>query len=199
MRLVTTLLAYWPKLKCQNHCGWADAERSGLGRLVLAHSRLRLLDEVLLDNPRRINNMANTLTFLGKIKAAGGSEFYKIYQAVLSGSYSQGGSIGAAGETLDFATVLDPQYAARPKLPGGLGSTAELPKNTAFEVLPSYGFTFEVEQAASSPTTANYALRIFASDGTELSSGTYASVAPALVATGSKGVIIKVRIPQKYD
>lgn len=143
--------------------------------------------------------MANTLTFYNKIKAAGDSFITKIYKVVVSGSYAQSSGIGTPGETLNFATSLNPKYAARTKLPGGLGSTAELPTASDFEVPPLYGFTFVVEPAATSPTTANYVLRIFASDGTEVSSGTYASVAAALVATGAAPIIVKVRVPQKFD
>ncbi len=143
--------------------------------------------------------MSNTLTYSDKIKAAGDSIITKIYKVVVSGSYTQSSGIGTAGETLNFATAGNPKYAARTKLPGGLGSTAELPSASDFEVQPLYGFTFAVEPAATSPTTANYVLRIFASDGTEVSSGTYASVAAALVATGAAPILVKVRIPQKYD
>jgi hypothetical protein len=57
---------------------------------------------------------------------------------------------------------------------GGRRTTDALPPNTAFFVPPLYGFTFQVEQNAALPTPANYVLRIFASDGTEVSSGTYA-------------------------
>ena len=74
-----------------------------------------------------------------------------------------------------------------------------LPPNSSIRVLPSSGFTAQVEQNASNPTAQNYCLRIFASDGTELASGTYASVAAALVAAGFKGLVIEVDIPAKYD
>jgi hypothetical protein len=144
--------------------------------------------------------MSNTLTFLSNQRAAGDNVIWKIYSVVLSGSYVQGGAIGVKGEVLNFSTPLNPGYGARAKLPGVInGSTAALPANSAFEVPPLYGFTFQVEQNAVSPNSNNYILRIFASDGTELSAGTYASVAAALVAAGAQPIIIKVRVPQKYN
>jgi hypothetical protein len=144
--------------------------------------------------------MANVLTYLRKRKAAGDNFITKVFQCALSGSYLNGGAIGTPGETLNFSTALNPAYADRAKIPSTLnGSTTSLPPNSAFRVLPYSGFTFQVEQNAASPTNANYALRIFASDGTELSSGTYASVAAALTAAGFKGLTIEVDVPQKYD
>jgi len=143
--------------------------------------------------------MSNMLTFLGKQKGAG-SQVVKQYTCALSGSYANGGAIGVAGETLNFATALNPKYAARTKLPGAInGSIANLPANTAFTVPPLYGFTFAVERNAVSPNTTNYVLRIFASDGTELASGTYASVAAALVAAGAQAIVINVTVPLKQD
>lgn len=141
--------------------------------------------------------MANQLTFLRKKKAAGDSYITKVFQCALSASYVQSSGIGTAGETLNFNAALNPGYAARTKLPGViLGSTDALPPNTAFRVTPYSGFTAQVEQNATSPTPNNYVLRIFASDGTELASGTYASVAPDLLLAP---LVIEVDVPQKYD
>ena len=42
-------------------------------------------------------------------------------------------------------------------------------------------------------------MRIFSTGGTELASGTYASVAADLVAAGAQPIIIKVRVPAKYN
>ena|ERR1017187_3339454 len=144
--------------------------------------------------------MANTLTWISNERGAGNNIIWKRYSAVLSGSYIQGGAIGVKGEVLNFQTALNSGYGSRTKLPGVInGSTSALPTASQFEVPPLYGFTFQVEQNATSPTTANYILRVFDSDGTEASSGTYASVAAALVAAGAQPIIIKVRVPAKYN
>ena len=143
--------------------------------------------------------MANTLTYLRKKKSVG-NYVTKVFQCALSLSYANGGAIGTPGETLAFNSALVPSYPERPRIPSTiLGSTQQLPPNSAIRVGPYSGFTFQVEQNATNPTAQNYALRIFASDGTELSSGTYASVAPALVAAGFKGLTIEVDVPLKYD
>jgi hypothetical protein len=143
---------------------------------------------------------ANTLTWLSNQRAAGENVVYKIFSVALSGSYIQGGAVGVKGEVLNFSTALNPGYGARAKLPGVInGSTDALPTNTAFEVPPVYGYEFQVEQNAVSPTTANYIMRIFTTGGTELASGTYASVAPDLTAVGAQPIIIKVRVPAKYN
>jgi hypothetical protein len=143
---------------------------------------------------------ANTLTWLSNNRAAGDNVIWKIYSVVVSGSYTQGGAIGVKGEVLNFSAPLNPGYGARSRLSGVInGSTDALPANSQFEVPPLYGFTFQVEQNATAPTTANYILRIFDSDGTECSTGTYASVAAALVAAGAAPIIIKCRVPAKYN
>lgn len=144
--------------------------------------------------------MSNTLTWISNQRAAGDNAIWKIYSVVVSGSYTQGGAIGVKGEVLNFQTPLNPGYGARTKLPGVInGSTAALPANSQFEVPPLYGFTFQVEQNAVSPNTANYILRIFTSDGTELATGTYAANAAALVAAGAAPIIVKCRVPAKYN
>lgn len=143
--------------------------------------------------------MANTLTYLDSHRSVG-NRIIKRYKVVLSGSYTQSSGIGTAGETLDFATAGNPGFNSRTRLPGPMnGSTAAMLKAQDFEIPPVYGFTFQVEQAASTPTTANYVLRIFTSDGTELTSGTYASGAAALVAAGAQPIIVKAIVPSKYD
>lgn len=152
---------------------------------------------------------ANTLTWLSNQRAAGENVIYKIYSVALSGSYVQGGAIGVKGEVLNFQTPLNPGYGARTKLPGVIGlpnstggttaNTDALPANSAFEVPPVYGYEFQIEQNAANPTNANYIMRIFSTGGTELASGTYASVAADLVAAGAQPIIIKVRVPAKYN
>ncbi len=143
--------------------------------------------------------MANTITYLNSRRAAGDNIIVKRYKVVLTGSYVSGGAIGTPGETLDFTKVLNPGYAARPRIPGG--PAAKLPANTDFHVavVPG-GYAAQVEQNATLPTTANYVLRIFAGGSgaatpAELASGTYASVGPALTASP---VIIEVQVPLKY-
>ena len=144
--------------------------------------------------------MANQLSFKTKVKSAGDNIVEKIFTCAVSGSYAQGAAIGVAGETLNFTTAANPGYAARTKLPGVLnGSLGALPANTDFSVDPLYGFTFQIERNAVSPNANNFVMRIFDTDGTECSSGTYASVAAALVAAGAQPIVIKVRIPLKYD
>ena len=143
---------------------------------------------------------ANTLTWLSNQRAAGDNIVWKIYSIALSHSYAQSTGIGTTGETLNFQTPLNPGYGARTKLPGVInGSTDALPTASQFEVPPVYGFTFKVEQNKTNPTTANYVMRIFTSDGTELASGTYASVAADLVAAGAQPIIVKCRVPAKYN
>ena len=142
--------------------------------------------------------MANTITFLNKRRAAGDNIETFRYKLALSGSYVNGGAIGTPGETLNFTSILNPSYAARPRLPGPTG--APLTPNTRFRVICPGGFTGQVEQNATAPTNANYALRLFGGGSgnaqpTELSSGTYASVGAALTASP---IIIEVDIPQKY-
>ena len=143
--------------------------------------------------------MANVLTYLRKKKHIG-NYVTKVFQCALSGSYAQSAGIGTPGETLAFNSALNPGYAERTKLPGVMnGSTSNLPPNSAIRVQPASGFTAQVEQNAANPTPQNYCLRIFASDGTELGSGTYVALAAALVAAGFKGLIIEVDVPLKYD
>jgi hypothetical protein len=152
---------------------------------------------------------ANTLTWISNQRAAGENVIYKIYQVALSGSYTNGGAIGVKGEVLNFQAALNPGYGARAKLPGVMGlpnstggttnNTDALPANSAFEVPPVYGYEFQIEQNATSPTTLNYIMRIFTTGGTELSSGAYSSVAPDLVAVGAQPIIVKVRVPAKYN
>jgi hypothetical protein len=152
---------------------------------------------------------ANTLTWISNQRAAGDNIIYKIYSVALSGSYVQGGAIGVKGEVLNFQTPLNPGYGARTKLPGVIGlpnstggttaNTDALPASSAFEVPPVYGYEFQIEQNATNPTNANYIMRIFSTGGTELASGTYASVAADLVAAGAQPIIIKVRVPAKYN
>jgi hypothetical protein len=152
---------------------------------------------------------ANTLTWLSNQRAAGENVVYKIYSVALSGSYIQGGAIGVKGEVLNFQTPLNPGYGARTKLPGVLGlpnstggttaNTDALPASSAFEVPPVYGYEFQIEQNAVNPTNANYIMRIFSTGGTELASGLYSSVAADLVAVGAQPIIIKVRVPAKYN
>ena len=144
--------------------------------------------------------MANTITYLNSRRAAGDNNIIKRYKIALTGSYVSGGAIGTPGETLDFTKILNPGYAARVRLPGA--PAAKLPANTDFHVVPNLsGFTGQVEQNATLPTTANYALRLFgagsgAATPAELASGTYASVAPALL---TEPLIIEVQVPQKYN
>lgn len=143
---------------------------------------------------------ANTITWLSNQRAAGENVVWKIFSVTLSGSYVQGGAIGVKGEVLNFSAALNPGYGARAKLPGAInGSNGPLPANTAFEVPPVYGYEFQIEQNAVNPTTANYIMRIFSTGGTELASGTYASVAANLVQAGAQPIIIKVRVPAKYN
>jgi hypothetical protein len=143
---------------------------------------------------------ANTLSFVSNQHSAGDNVIYKLYSAVLSGSYTQGGAVGVKGEVLNFQTALNPGYAARTKLPGVInGSNDALPTSSQFEVFPVYGYEFQIEQNAVAPTTANYIMRIFTTGGTELGSGLYSSVAPDLVAAGAQPIIIKVRVPAKYN
>jgi hypothetical protein len=52
-----------------------------------------------------------------------------------------------------------------------------------------------VEQNATSPTTKNYAMRMFTSGNTELGSGAYA----AGVTADTTGVIIEIDVPMKYN
>lgn len=143
--------------------------------------------------------MANTITYLNSQRAAGDNQIIKRYKVTLSGSYTNGGAIGAPGETLNFTSIVVPGYPARPRLPGPTG--APLTPNTSFRVICPGGFSAQVEQNATAPTNANYALRIFAGGSgaalpAELSSGTYASEGPALTATP---LIIEVVIPAKYN
>jgi hypothetical protein len=42
-------------------------------------------------------------------------------------------------------------------------------------------------------------MRIFTTGGSELATGTYAANAPLLVAAGAQPIIIKVRVPAKYN
>ena len=143
--------------------------------------------------------MANTLTYLRKKKSVG-NYVTKVFQCALSGSYTQSTGIGTPGETLAFNSAANPGYDARTKIPSTLnGSTQELPPNSAFRVIPAFGFTAQVEQNATNPTAQNYCLRIFTADGTELGSGTYASLAADLVLAGFKGLTIEVDVPLKYD
>jgi hypothetical protein len=143
---------------------------------------------------------ANTLTWISNQRAAGENIIWKIYSVVLSGSYTQGGSIGVKGEVLNFQTPLNPGYGARTKLPGVInGSNDALPTASQFEVPPVYGYEFQIEQNATAPTTANYIMRIFSTGGTELSSGAYSAVAADLVAAGAQPIIVKCRVPAKYN
>lgn len=142
--------------------------------------------------------MPNTIKFLGTRRAAGNNNVIKRYQVTLSGSYTAGGAVGVAGETLNFNGVLNPGYAARVKLPSG-PPAARLPANTDFAVADSpAGYTGQIEQNAVAPTPANFVLRIFAGGSgaaapAELASGAYAA---ALIATP---FVVEVQIPQKYS
>jgi hypothetical protein len=142
--------------------------------------------------------MANALTFLYR-RAGAGATIEKAFTCALSGSYSNGGAIGTPGETLSFNTAAVNGKPSRPRIPNVLnGSTTPLPKNTDFTVVCPNGYSAQVEQNATSPTAANYALRIFAAGSgnaapVELATGAYAA---ALTAAP---LVIKVRIPLKYD
>lgn len=143
---------------------------------------------------------ANTLTWISNERAAGENIIWKIYSVALSGSYTQSTGIGTPGETLNFQTPLNPGYGARTKLPGVInGSNDALPTASQFEVPPVYGYEFQIEQNKTNPTTANYVMRIFTTGGTELASGTYAGVAADLVAAGAQPIIVKCRVPAKYN
>jgi hypothetical protein len=148
----------------------------------------------------RLMLAANTLTFVSNNRAAGDNVIWKLYSVALSGSYTQGGAIGVKGEVLNFQTPLNPGYGSRSKLPGVInGSNDALPANSQFEVAPVYGYEFQVEQNAVAPTTANYILRIFTTGGTELATGLYSAVAADLVAAGAQPIIVKCRVPAKYN
>jgi hypothetical protein len=144
--------------------------------------------------------MSNVLTIKSKKKASGGATVTKVFQCALAGSYLQSSGAGTPGELLNFNAALNPGLIARAKLPGVInGSIKALPPNSAFRVALASGFTAQVEQNATSPNTNNYVLRIFASDGTELPSALYSSVAAPLVAAGFAGLTIEVDVPQKFD
>jgi len=139
--------------------------------------------------------MANILTLIDKQRAIGNKVIFR-FKVVLSGSYAQGGAIGVPGETLSFNTALNPNYIARPKLPGA--PAGKLPANADFLLrnLPA-GFDGRVEQNATLPTQANYALRLFSSGGTEISTGAYSSVGATLV--DATGITIEVTVPARYN
>jgi len=141
--------------------------------------------------------MANALAYLRSDRAV--STFvFKVFTCTLSGNYTNGGAIGVPGETLSFNTATVTGKPSRPRIPNVLnGSTSPLPKNTDFEVFVPNGYSAQVEQNATSPTAANYALRIFAAGSgnaapVELASGAY----PAALTAAP--IVIKVRIPAKY-
>lgn len=140
--------------------------------------------------------MANVLTFLQNRILP--HECIKRFTCLLSGNYVQGNAIGVAGETLSFNTALNPNKAARAKLPNGSPS-GQLVPNTKAEVssVPN-GYTAQVEQNAVSPTANNYVLRIFAAGSgnaapVELAAGAY----PAAL-TGAP-IVIEMGVPAKYN
>lgn len=147
--------------------------------------------------------MANTLTIVHKRRAAGDNRIAFVFKCILSGSYVQSSGIttgiGSPGEILAFNNALNPNFIARPKLPSVLnGSLGALPQtnDVTIEGMPA-GYSGRVERNATSPTANNFVLRIFTPAGTELTAGTYASVAPALIDT--VGVIIACQVPAKYN
>jgi hypothetical protein len=142
--------------------------------------------------------MANLLTYLRK-QLNVGTSIEKVFTCALSGNYANGGAIGVPGETLAFNLAAYTGRPARRFLPSTQnGSTANLPKNTDFEVFTPNGYTSQVEQNAANPTANNYALRIFVAGSgnaapVELASGAY----PAALTAAP--IVIKVRVPLKYD
>lgn len=142
--------------------------------------------------------MANALTYLRSDRGVA-TYVSKVFTCALSANYANGGAIGVPGETLSFNTATVNGKPARPRIPNVLNnSTTPLPKNTDFEVFTPNGYSAQVEQNAASPTAANYALRIFAAGSgnaapVELASGAY----PAALTAAP--IVIKVRIPLKYD
>jgi hypothetical protein len=147
------------------------------------------------------NPVANVLTLTGKagqgLGGPGGRMIFT-FRCVLSGSYVQGAAIGVPGETLSFNTAANPNKLSRPKLPGA--PAGRLPGTNDCEVLNTLGgFTARVEQAATSPTQANFALRIFqagsgAAQPAELTAGAY----PAAL-TDANGFVIQVSVPIRYN
>lgn len=143
--------------------------------------------------------MANALTFLRKELPAGGPS-KKVFSCQLSGNYAQGGAIGVAGETLAFNSAAYTGRPARRFIPSTVnGSTSALPVQNDFEVffVPN-GYEAQVEQNSVNPTANNFVLRIFAAGSgnaapVELAGGAY----PA--ALTSAPILIKVRVPLKYD
>lgn len=141
--------------------------------------------------------MANAVTFLRTRRAAGSDFNTKVFSVTVSGSYTQSSGIGTPGETLAMNSASVSGKPARPKLPSTMnGSTANLVPNSAIRVVRGpAGYDALVEQNATSPTAQNYVLRIFASGGSELSSGGY----PGAVSGDTTGFIVEFDVPQKLD
>lgn len=121
------------------------------------------------------------------------------FSCTLSGSYAQGGAVGTPGETLNFNGAANPFKLARPKIPGS--PAGRLPANSDCQVtkVPA-GYSATLERNASSPTPANFALRIFtagsgAAAPAELGAGAY----PAALSGDLLGITMEISAPLKYN
>lgn len=137
--------------------------------------------------------MANTTTLLEKRRVIGNYIVF-VFQVIVSGSYVQGGAAGTPGETINLNAAANPQKIARPKLPGA--PAGKLPPNQDIVGTTEPGGYYPVlQQNASNPTQANYAMRVFTSGGTELGAGAY----PAAITNDPTGFVFEVRVPWKYN